>query len=66
MWIKLSRAKASLIKIFNINSTQTSLAKVHHTQQECAEGNVKCCSSSQRELKQQWLSKAHSIGPIKP
>lgn len=66
MWTNLSRTKVSLIKIFNITSPQTSLAKVHHIQQECAKGNIKRCSSSQSGLKQQWHSEAYAMGPIKP
>lgn len=65
MWINLSRTKVSLIKVFNINSPQTLLPKVHHIQQECAEGNVKLCSSSQPELKQQWFSETCTVGSIK-
>lgn len=53
------------MKIFNISGPQTSLAEVHDTPQDCAEGNVKDCSSLQPDLKQQWLSEVYTLRPTK-
>lgn len=50
VWININFCfqNKSLIKNpFNINSLQKLLAKFHHTQQECAAGNIKHCSCPQ-------------------
>lgn len=65
VWINLCRTKISFLKTFSINSLQQLLAKFHHTQQECAVGNIKHCSCPQPELEQQWLSEAHTAGHTK-